>query len=96
MAVLFGCSQSSRQCHLDYLLLLTDCEQGVFEACDGLTHEQEAKKQWLAKMDAPRWGAVTAAVASVASAVTFGGGGPLSAGEIAKQKWIASADALYR
>ena len=72
------------------------CEQGVFEACDGLTHEQEAKKQWLAKMDAPTWGAVTAAVASVASAVTFGGGWPLSAGEIAKQKWIASADALYR
>ena len=63
------------------------CEQGVFEACDGLSREEEAKRAYLAKLDVPTWGAVTAAVASVASAVTVDGVGPLSAEEIAKQKW---------
>ena len=63
------------------------CDQGVTEACDGLSREEEAKRAYLAKLDVPTWGAVTAAVASVASAVTVDGVGPLSAEEIAKQKW---------
>jgi len=50
---------------------------------------------FLAKLDAPTWGAVTAAVASVASAVTVGGGGAVSAEDIAKQKWLAASDTLF-
>ena len=29
------------------------CDQGVTEACDGLSREEEAKRAWLAKMDKP-------------------------------------------
>ena len=71
------------------------CDQGVEVACDGMSREEEAKRAYLAKLDAPTWGAVTAAVASVASAVTVGGGGAVSAEDIAKQKWLAASDTLF-
>ena len=72
------------------------CDQGVEEACDGLSREEEAKAAWMAKLDAPTWGAVTAAVSAVASAVTGSGGGAVSAEQIAKQKWLASQDQAFR
>ena len=72
------------------------CDQGVEVACDGMSREEEAKRAYLAKLDAPTWGAVTAAVSAVASAVTVGGGGAVSAEDIAKQKWLAASDTLFR
>ena len=50
------------------------CDQGVTEACDGLSREEEAKRAWLAKLDAPTWGAVAAAVSEVAAGVGPAGG----------------------
>ena len=70
------------------------CDEGVTEACDGLSREEEAKRAWLAKMDTPSWGAVTAAVAAVSSEVTSVAGrsvgGAMTAEEIAKHKWLSS------
>jgi hypothetical protein len=72
------------------------CDQGVEEACAGLSSEEEAKAAWLAKLDTPTWGAVTAAVSAVASAVSVGGGGAVSAEQIAKQKWLAAQDQAFK
>ena len=76
------------------------CDQGVTEACDGLSREEEAKRAWLAKMDKPSWGAVTAAVAAVSSEVTSVAGrsvgGAMTAEEIAKHKWLSSVPELTR
>ena len=74
------------------------CDQGVTAACDGLSREEEAKRAWLAKMDKPSWGAVTAAVAAVSSEVTSVAGrsvgGAMTAEEIAKHKWLSSVPEL--
>ena len=32
------------------------CEQGEHVACDALSREEEAKREWLAKQNAPSWG----------------------------------------
>ena len=45
--------------------LIIDCDRGVDAACEelpGRLSEEEAKKRWLARLDAPTWGAVAAAV----------------------------------
>jgi len=65
------------------------CEQGAEETCDDLSREEEVKQAWLAKLDAPTWGAVALAVSEVAP------GFDLSAGddEKAKVAWLAKMDA---
>jgi len=45
------------------------CESGVDEACDSLSKEETAKRDWLAKLDVSSWGAAAAAVSAVASGV---------------------------
>merc|ERR1719310_986156 len=44
-----------------------DCNQGVYEACEDLSREDEAKRAWLAKLDVPAWGKVSAAVSEEAA-----------------------------
>ena len=58
----------------------------VEEACDSLSVEEEAKRAWLARLDAPTWGAVAAAVSEVAAAT-----GPACGAdnEEAKKLWLA-------
>ena len=72
------------------------CDQGVVEACDGMSREEEAKAAWLAKIDAPTWGAVVAAVATVSSEVASVAGrsvgGAMTAEDIAKHKWLSSIE----
>ena len=46
--------------------LTEKCDEGDVVACDVLSKEEEAKKAWLARLDAPTWGAVAAAVTAVA------------------------------
>eukprot|EP00966_Prymnesium_polylepis_P024327 560258-Prymnesium_polylepis.1 len=41
------------------------CDGGEAEACDLLSSEDEAKRAWLSKLDAPTWGATAAAVSAV-------------------------------
>jgi hypothetical protein len=65
------------------------CESGVQEACDGLSREDEAKRAWLAKLDAPTWGAAAAAVTAVASEVQTSA--PVSE-DAAKAAWLAKLD----
>merc|ERR1719506_3618258 len=36
-------------------------------ACDNLSHEEEAKRAWLAKLNVPTWGAAATTLASGAS-----------------------------
>ena len=49
---------------------LTDnCASGVDEACEELSHEDDAKKAWLTSIDVPAWGAAAAAVTQVATEV---------------------------
>lgn len=45
------------------------CDQGDDNACESLSHEEEAKKEWLARLDVPTWGAAAAAVSAVATQV---------------------------
>merc|ERR1719181_992410 len=45
------------------------CDQGDDAACESLSHEEEAKKAWLARLDVPAWGAAAAAVSAVATQV---------------------------
>ena len=52
--------------------------------------EEAAKRAWLARLDAPTWGAVAAAVAEVAAGVA--GSKPTAAEEAAKQAWLARLD----
>ena len=61
----------------------------VEEACDGLSLEEEAKRAWLARLDAPTWGAVAAAVSEVAAAT---GGDD----EAAKAAWLAKVRVRVR
>ena len=53
-----------------------DCIAGIETACDMIVHEEAAKQAWLAKLDAPTWGAVAAAVTEVAAAVNVESGQP--------------------
>lgn len=66
------------------------CETGVQEACDSLSREEEAKREWLAKLDAPAWGAAAAAVTAVAAQVAAVPAA--TAGEIAKHSWLTHVD----
>jgi hypothetical protein len=71
------------------------CDQGVEVACDELSREDEAKRAWLAKLDAPTWGAAAAAVSAVATQVTKVTEmtemtmAPRLPEEEAKQQWLA-------
>eukprot|EP00962_Isochrysis_galbana_P024472 scaffold7505_cov79-Isochrysis_galbana.AAC.1 len=47
--------------------LIEACDTGDDESCDLLSREEEAKKRWLARLDAPTWGAAAAAVSAVAT-----------------------------
>ena len=58
----------------------------VEEACDSLSVEEEAKRAWIARLDAPTWGAVAAAVSEVAAATGPAGGAD---NEEAKQLWLS-------
>jgi len=53
------------------------CNQGVHKACDELSKEDEAKRAWLAKLDVPAWGKISASVSE----------------EAAKAAWLARQDA---
>jgi len=72
--------------------LAEKCESGEDAACDLLTREEEAKQAWLARLDAPTWGAVTAAVTAVSSAVQSSSQGAMSAEQVAKAAWLAKLD----
>ena len=49
---------------------LTDgCESGDDEACVMMWSEEEAKKAWLAKLDAPSWAAAAKTVSDIAGVV---------------------------
>merc|ERR1719486_1414128 len=47
--------------------MTADCDAGDEVACDNLSREEEAKRAWLAKLDAPAWGAAATALSSAAS-----------------------------
>ena len=68
-----------------------DCIAGIETACDMIAHEEAAKQAWLAKLDAPTWGAVAAAVTEVAAAVNVESGQPGE--EQAKKAWLSRLDA---
>ena len=68
--------------------LQDDCYAGYEEACDTLNMEESAKKAWLAKLDAPAWGAAAAAVNDIANDLLLN----LSEAE-AKAAWLAKLDA---
>ena len=74
-----------------------NCDAGIEAACVALTNEEEAKKAWLARLDAPTWGAVAATVATVSATVAVPAApaatGGMSAEEVAKQAWLAKLDA---
>ena len=67
------------------------CDQGEAQACDSLSREDEAKKQWLAKLDVPAWGAAAAAVGNMAHIVAGGESGartPTAGSQEAKAAWL--------
>jgi len=77
--------------------LAAGCDSGDDEACDILSREEEAKRRWLARLDAPSWGAAAAGVADVASSVegappTFGAPPARMSEEEAKRAWLARLD----
>jgi len=51
----------------DLQVLEEACNEGVEQACDELSREEEAKRRWLASLDAPTWGAAAAAVSAAAA-----------------------------
>jgi hypothetical protein len=65
------------------------CEEGDQVACDSLSREEDAKREWLARQDVPTWVA-PAAVSPVASEVSAAS--TRSGGDIAKQAWLAKQD----
>merc|ERR1719482_1135842 len=72
------------------------CYEGDDVACDSLSREEEAKRAWLAKLDAPTWGAAAAAVSAVATQVTEMTNvdlPPRMSEEAAKRAWLARLDA---
>jgi hypothetical protein len=66
-------------------LLQARCDLGDDDACETLSTEEESKAAWLAKLDAPTWGAVSKAVAAVASEVSAAP--TMGAQDIAKHAW---------
>jgi len=73
--------------------LLAKCDAGVQQACSQRGVEEEAKRAWLQKLDAPTWGAVAAAVSEVATTVASPGSDPEASEEAAKQAWLSRLDA---
>ena len=71
----------------EVVALTEACDSGDNVACDTLDNEEDAKLAWLAKLDAPAWGAAAAAVAAVAAEVEAESA--MSAEEIAKHQWSA-------
>jgi hypothetical protein len=65
------------------------CDVGDDVACDFLSREEEAKRAWMAKVDAPTWSAAAAAVSAVATEVTEPVG---VTEEEAKRAWLARLD----
>jgi len=43
------------------------CEESEEQACDTLSEEEEAKRRWLASLDAPSWGKAASVLAAVAA-----------------------------
>ena len=77
------------------------CYEGDDVACDSLSREEEAKRAWLARLDAPTWGAAAAAVSAVATQVEMAQAcdqgddvacDSLSREEEAKRAWLARLD----
>merc|ERR1719271_401114 len=71
------------------------CYEGDDVACDSLSREEEAKRAWLAKLDAPTWGAAAAAVSAVATQVTEMTNvdlPPRMSEQEAKRAWLARLD----
>jgi len=68
--------------------LTENCASGVEQACDSLSLEEEAKLEWMQKLDAPSWGAAAAAVSAVASEVQSSSA---VSEEAAKSAWLAGA-----
>ena len=76
---------------LDIAALAEKCDSGDDTACDSLSSEEEAKKAWLAKLDVPTWGKVSAAVSATAM-TTFAA--TVTVDEAAaKRAWLAKLDA---
>jgi len=72
-----------------------DCYKGDDVACDSLSREEEAKRAWLARLDAPTWGAAAAAVSAVATQVTEMTNvdlPPRMSEQEAKRAWLARLD----
>ena len=67
------------------------CDAGEAAACTRLS-DKVAERAWLAKLDAPTWGAVAAAVSEVARAVAAAGTDAEAAEEAARQAWTAWLD----
>lgn len=65
------------------------CDSGETEACDAVAKEEDAKKRWLARLDAPTWGKAAAALASVAAEAKE----VQATEEEAKQRWLSRLDA---
>ena len=71
------------------------CDHGNDAACNELSHEDEAKRAWLAKLDVPAWSAAAAAVSAVASEVSASPGvssAATSAAELSKDAWLSKLD----
>jgi len=81
--------------------MTAECDKGVTVACDDLSREDEAKREWLAKLELPAWGAAAAAVSAVAlevESLPTASTDPtvpaaVSAPDIAKQAWCPGAEA---
>ena len=73
--------------------LAADCAQGFNTACVELSKEDQAKKDWLAKLDVPEWGAAATAVQHVAEAmIPHPPSAETSSLEDAKAAWLARLD----
>merc|ERR1711965_601643 len=44
------------------------CDEGDAVACDTLSKEEEAKRAWLARLDAPTWGKAASSLTEIAGA----------------------------
>lgn len=67
-----------------------DCNVGVEEACEQLSYEDEAKRAWLAILDAREWEKAADAVEAIAQTASIGG--DASQVEAAKAAWVAELD----
>ena len=69
-----------------------DCTAGDDVACDSISMEEEAKRAWLKKLDAPLWGTAAAAVSQVAKGVVTPTGVVKMSEEEAKRAWLDRLD----